>query len=68
MQTQRTSDGAPAPEPMLVTVPVVPQRSARRATARRASARRATARRRKDDVERRIMRGLRRIARDDAVQ
>jgi hypothetical protein len=58
MQTQRTVDGAPtppSPELTLVTAPVVPQRSVRRATARRASNRRATARRRKDDVEGRIV-------------
>jgi DNA-binding CsgD family transcriptional regulator len=55
MQTQRTVDRSPTrplPEP---TLPVVPQRSARRATARRASTRRATARQRKVDVERRII-------------
>ena len=54
MQTQRTVDGAPTPlstDSTLVTVPAVPQRSARRATARRASIRRAAARQRKDDVE-----------------
>jgi predicted HTH transcriptional regulator len=58
MQTQRTVDGAPTPlwsESTLVTAPVVPQRSARRATARRASNRRATARQRKDDLEGRII-------------
>jgi hypothetical protein len=55
MQTQRTVDGAPTPVLTLVTTPVVPQRSVRRATARRASTRRATARRRKDDVERRMI-------------
>jgi hypothetical protein len=58
MQTQRTADGAPtppSPESTLVTAPVVPQRSARRAAARRASSRRATARQRKDDVEGRII-------------
>jgi hypothetical protein len=55
MQTQRTIDGARTPESTLVTSPVVPQRSARRATARRASIRRATARQRKDDVEGRII-------------
>jgi predicted HTH transcriptional regulator len=57
MQTQRTVVGAPtplSPDSTLVTVPAVPQRSARRATARRASNRRATARQRKDDVEGRI--------------
>jgi hypothetical protein len=36
-------------------VPVVPTRSARRATARRASNRRATARQRKEDVEGRVV-------------
>jgi hypothetical protein len=59
MQTQqRTVDGAPTPrssDSTLVTLPRVPQRSARRATARRASNRRATARQRKDDVEGRIV-------------
>ena len=55
MQTQRIVDGAPTPESLLVTLPVVPQRSVRRATARRASTRRATARQRKDDVEGRII-------------
>ena len=58
MQPQRTVDGAPtppSPDSTLVTLPVVPQRSARRATARRASNRRATARQRKDDVEGRII-------------
>ena len=58
MQMQRTVDGAPtppSPESTLVTAPVVPQRSVRRATARRASNRRATARRRKDDIEGRMI-------------
>ena len=58
MQTQRTVDGAPtpqSPDSTPVRSPVVPQRSARRATARRASNRRATARQRKDDVEGRIV-------------
>jgi hypothetical protein len=58
MKTQRTVDGAPTaalPESRLVTAPVVPQRSMRRATARRASNRRAMARRRKDDVEGRMI-------------
>jgi hypothetical protein len=59
MQTpQRTVDGALTPEspdPTPARSPMVPQRSARRATARRASSRRATARRRKDDVEGRIV-------------
>lgn len=58
-QRQRTVDPAhtipPATVSTLVEVPVVPQRSARRATARRASHRRATARRRQDDVEGRII-------------
>jgi hypothetical protein len=54
MQTQRTADEAltsPSPEP----TPVVPQRSARRATARRASNRRAMARQHKHDIEGRII-------------
>jgi hypothetical protein len=51
MQTQCTVDGTPSPDSTLVTLPLVPQRSARRATARRASDRRATAREYKDDVE-----------------
>jgi hypothetical protein len=58
MQPQRTEDGAPTPQPPAstpVTTPVVPQRSARRATARRASNRRASARLRKDHVEERII-------------
>ena len=58
MQTQRTVDGAPtppSPESTLVTAPVVPQSSARRATARRASNRHAAARRRKHEVEGRII-------------
>ena len=58
MQTQRTVDGAPtpqSPDSTLARLPVVPQRSARRATARRASDRRATARQRKDDIEGRIV-------------
>jgi hypothetical protein len=58
MQTQRTVDGASTPQsrdPTPARLPVVPQRSARRATARRASSRRATARRRKGDVEGRIV-------------
>jgi hypothetical protein len=58
MKTQRTIDGASAsesPDSTPVTLPVVPQRSARRATARRASNRRATARQHKDDVEGRIV-------------
>jgi hypothetical protein len=58
MQTQRTVDEAPTPrlpESMPGTAPVVPKRSARRATARRASNRRGMARRRKVDVEGRII-------------
>jgi hypothetical protein len=58
METQRTLDGAPtprSPESTLGTTPVVPTRSARRATARRASNRRGVARRRKVDVEGRII-------------
>jgi hypothetical protein len=58
MTTQPTVDAAPtpqSPDSTLATVPVVPRRSARRATARRASSRRATARERKDDVEGRIV-------------
>jgi hypothetical protein len=55
MQTQRTVDGTPSPDSTFVGLPVVPRRSARRATARRASDRRAMARRRKDDVEGRIV-------------
>ena len=58
MQRQRTLEGAPTPQPTLVTEPAVPQRSARRATARRASTRRATARQRKDNVEARIVERL----------
>jgi len=54
MQTQRTVDGTPSPDSTFVAPPLVPRRSARRATARRASDRRATARQRKDDVEGRI--------------
>jgi NADPH-dependent ferric siderophore reductase len=58
MQTQRTVDGAPTPRPPDTTpvrLPLVPQRSARRATARRASNRRATARQRKDDLQGRVV-------------
>jgi hypothetical protein len=58
MQAQRTADeeATPrSPRSTLVTSPVVPARSARRATARRATNRRATARRRKDDVDWRIV-------------
>ena len=57
MQPHRTVGEAPTPHPSastLVTTPVVPQRSARRATARRASNRRATARLRKDHIEARV--------------
>jgi hypothetical protein len=57
MQPHRTVDEAPTsqrPASTLVTAPVVPQRSARRATARRASNRRATARLHKDDIEERV--------------
>ena len=54
MQPQHTVDRAPTPlSPD--TTPLVPQRSARRATARRASRRRATARQHKDDVDGRIV-------------
>ena len=58
MTTQRTVDRAPtpdSPDSTRDTLPVVPPRSARRATARRASSRRATARERKDGVEGRIV-------------
>jgi hypothetical protein len=58
MLTQRTVDGAPSPptpDSTLARLPVVPERSARRATARRASDRRATARQRKDEIEGRIV-------------
>jgi hypothetical protein len=58
MQAQRTIDAAPtpqSPDSTLVTVPVVPARSERRATARRASRRRAVARQHKDDIEGRIV-------------
>jgi hypothetical protein len=55
MNTQRTVDGAPTSDSTLGTVPLVPPRSARRATARRASSRRAIARDRKDDIEERII-------------
>ena len=50
-----TARSRQSPDSTPVRLPVVPQRSARRATARRASSRRATARRRKDDVEGRIV-------------
>jgi predicted HTH transcriptional regulator len=57
MQPQRTEDGALPSQPpdSTAVTPLVPQRSARRATARRASGRRATARQRKDAVEGRIV-------------
>ena len=58
MQAQRTVDGGPtpqSPDSTPVGLPVVPQRSARRATARRASSRRAMARQHKDDVDGRIV-------------
>ena len=58
MQTQHTVDGAPTPRSADTTpvgLPIVPQRSARRATARRASSRRAMARQHKDDVDGRIV-------------
>jgi len=51
MKAQRSVDGTPSSVSTLVTLPAVPQRSARRAAARRASDRRATARERKDDLE-----------------
>ena len=57
MQPHRTVGEAPTPQPPAstrVTAPVVPQRSARRATARRASNRRATARLHKGDIEGRV--------------
>ena len=57
VQPHRTVDEVPTsqrPASTLVTAPVVPQRSARRATARRASNRRATARLHKDDIEGRV--------------
>ena len=58
MQSQRTVDGAPirrSPASTPVGLPLVRQRSARRATARRASNRRARARQHKDDIEGRIV-------------
>jgi Winged helix-turn-helix DNA-binding len=58
MQAQRAVDGAHtrlSSQSTLVTTPVVPQRSVRRATARRARSRRATARERRDDIEGRII-------------
>jgi hypothetical protein len=57
MQPHRSVGEAPTPHPpasTLVTTPVVPQRSARRATARRARSRRASARRHKRDIEERV--------------
>ena len=57
MQPHRIVDEAPTPQPpasTLATAPVVPRRSARRATARRASNRRATARLHKGDIEGRV--------------
>jgi hypothetical protein len=57
MQPHRTVDEAATPQPLAstpVTAPLVPQRSARRATARRASSRRATARLHKDDIDERV--------------
>ena len=57
MQPHRTVDEAATPQPLAstpVTAPLVPQRSARRATARRASSRRATARLHQDDIEERV--------------
>jgi hypothetical protein len=58
MHTHLAVDGAPtrrSPDATPVGSPLVPQRSARRATARRASNRRATARQHKDDVDGRIV-------------
>jgi hypothetical protein len=58
MHTHLADDGPPtprSPDTTPVGVPLVPQRSARRATARRASNRRATARQHKDDVDGRIV-------------
>ena len=58
MPTQRTIDGAPAPQSpdsTLASPPALPEHSARRATARRAGDRRAQARQRKDDLEGRIV-------------
>ena len=57
MQRHRSVEDAPTPQPpasTLGTAPVVPPRSAHRATARRASNRRATARLHKDDIEERV--------------
>jgi hypothetical protein len=58
MQKQRAADGAATGKPTPGTLPVVAERSARRATARRASARRATARQHKHDLEGRIIQCL----------
>ncbi len=55
MQPHRTVDEAPPQPPASpLAAPVVPQRSARRATARRASSRRATPRLHKSDIEQRV--------------
>ncbi len=57
MQPHRTVGDTPTPHPPASTpssTPVVPPRSARRATARRASTRRASARLHKDDIEERV--------------
>src|SRR5947208_339826 len=57
MPPHRTVGEAPTPHlpaSTLATTPVVPQRSARRATARRASSRRATARLHKPDIDERV--------------
>ena len=57
MQPHHTVGDAPTsqrPSSTLVTAPVVPKRSARRATARRASNRRATARLHTEDIEERV--------------
>ena len=57
MQPHRAVDEAATPQPLEstpTTAPLVPPRSARRATARRASNRRATARLHQDDIEERV--------------
>jgi hypothetical protein len=57
MPPHRTVGEAPTAHPpasTLTTTPVVPQRSARRATARRASSRRATGRLHKPDIAERV--------------
>jgi predicted HTH transcriptional regulator len=54
IQTRSIVDGVSLPDPVLLTRPVVAQRSTRRATARRASSRRAIAREHKDDSDGRI--------------